>query len=237
MPSRRPNWQSARARPTALAMPKASRPQNGLRRTGASNASRAPFTDSSYPVCRKSGATRPNEKIPQSSHLEELDAQFLAEAKQAASARLKTPPAASPAREAAASSKPRADRWAGAAQEPRTRGRRNRRPRANRRTEPLCRQAGGQTAGAKVLCRVVGCDHRAAGMRHRRIFLVAVAAEIVAWSPVAGRCRHRPDRQCPPLPLRPPCRQRRLPLASRPPPRSAPPVTAIAAGKQARPRR
>jgi hypothetical protein len=36
------------------------------------------------------------------SHLEELDAQFLAEAKQAASARLKTPPAASSAREAAA---------------------------------------------------------------------------------------------------------------------------------------
>lgn len=49
------------------------------------------------------GGASPNEKIPNlPSHLEELDAQFLAEAKQAASARLKTPQNASPAREAVA---------------------------------------------------------------------------------------------------------------------------------------
>jgi tetratricopeptide (TPR) repeat protein len=49
------------------------------------------------------GGTAPTEKVPNlPSHLEELDAQFLAEAKQAASARLKTPQAASPAREAVA---------------------------------------------------------------------------------------------------------------------------------------
>jgi hypothetical protein len=74
-------------------------PQGGLALEPLGNAS----TPLSGLEVAGTGGASPVEKFPNlPSHLEELDAQFLAEAKQAASARLKTPPAASSAREAAA---------------------------------------------------------------------------------------------------------------------------------------
>lgn len=74
-------------------------PQGGLALEPLGNAS----TPLSGLEVAGTGGASPVEKIPNlPSHLEELDAQFLAEAKQAASARLKTPPAASSAREVAA---------------------------------------------------------------------------------------------------------------------------------------
>jgi hypothetical protein len=112
------------------------------------------------------------------SHLEELDAQFLAEAKQAASARLKASHASAAGREPASDQPtpkeaPGRDCGSGPGTNPDHRTGRT----ATVGAEPVQRQAGGPAAGAEIVCRRHRRTHRTGRLRHRRVFLVAVAAE------------------------------------------------------------
>jgi Flp pilus assembly protein TadD len=155
-----------------------------------------PMADSSPPASASAENLSPEALA---SRLEEIDTQFLAEAREAAAARLKaqaTAPAPAPAMTIESPAAP-----AGGKQQRRAR-QVHARPAASangiggparpiRGTERFCRKAGRPAATAEErLCHRGRSTLGSCGLRHRRILLVAVAAENFARRQPVAAARH-----------------------------------------------